>query len=503
MSKKYYPVYLLITLILSCAPKKEKTGENLYKTYCASCHIAPNIEDLPKGIWEKAILPEMGARLGIRENGYSPYAGLPFGEQSVIIATGLYPSQPIMPLEDWAMLKEYVLALAPDSLPNDLERHSEELTRFKPKPITLDSVPGSYFTFMNYSEDSKKLELGTVSGQMLTYDFMEKQTKVLGQVGSPITSFSRKENQYFVTSIGILTPSDMVSGRIFNIKNGQMNPVHDVFHRPVNTLVLDLNKDGTDEIVVCEYGNLKGELALLTSNGTGQYQKKTILNQPGAIKVVPMDMDKDGREDLVVLTGQGDEGITILYQQDDLNFKIEKAIRYSPVYGSSWFEMIDYEGDGDMDIVVVNGDNADDSYVHKPYHGMRIHINNGENEFKESYFYPLNGATRVVARDFDQDGDFDFGLIASFPDYENNPEFSFVYLENEVGESFSFKTYTFKDSNLGKWFLMDVADIDEDGDEDIILSSFTYPFGPVIKEMVDFWNEKNVDLMVLENELNN
>ena len=176
-------------------------------------------------------------------------------------------------------------------------------------------------------------------------------------------------------------------------------------------------------------------------------------------------------------------------------------MRFSSIYGSSWFELIDYDGDGDDDIITVNGDNADKSYVQKPYHGMRIHINDGTNNFEEKYFYALNGATRIVARDFDQDGDIDFGVLSTFPDYKKHPEFSFVYLENTDKKTFNFKPYTFKDANVGRWFLMDAGDIDNDGDDDIILSSFTYVFTPVPKHLSKLWEEKNVDIMVLENKL--
>ena len=132
---------------------------------------------------------------------------------------------------------------------------------------------------------------------------------------------------------------------------------------------------------------------------------------------------------------------------------------------------------------------------------MRIHINDGNNNFEEKYFYQLNGATRLVAHDFDQDGDIDFGVISTFPDYENGPEFSFVYLENIKEDKFTFKPYTFKESNLGRWFLLDKGDIDNDGDMDIILSSFTYVFTPVPKYLSKLWKEKNIDLMLLENNL--
>ena len=219
------------------------------------------------------------------------------------------------------------------------------------------------------------------------------------------------------------------------------------------------------------------------------------------IRSVIKDMNGDGKKDIVALFSQGDENITIYYQLEDLKFRMDKVIRFSPIYGSSWFELIDYDHDGDDDIITVHGDNADQTYIPKPYHGLRLHINDGNNQFEEKYFYPMNGATRVVARDFDQDGDIDFGLLSTFPDYENPAEPSFIYLENKNASAFTFENSTLKESNYGRWLLMDAGDVDGDGDEDIILSSFLYSFTPVPIEKIDLWREKGIDIMILENKL--
>jgi hypothetical protein len=204
---------------------------------------------------------------------------------------------------------------------------------------------------------------------------------------------------------------------------------------------------------------------------------------------------------LVVLTAQGDEGITIFYQQDNLKFKSDRVIRFSPLYGSSWFELVDYDNDGDKDIITVHGDNADKSNINKPYHGMRVHINEGNNVFKETFFYALNGATRVLAEDFDQDGDTDFALLSTFPDYSANSP-TFVYLENTDSNNYEFDAQTFMESNLGRWFLMDAGDVDNDGDKDIVLSAFTLSFTPLPSDLVEIWKEKDIDIMVLLNQMN-
>ena len=201
------------------------------------------------------------------------------------------------------------------------------------------------------------------------------------------------------------------------------------------------------------------------------------------------------------MTAQGDEAVYILYQKENLEFTIDKVLRFSPVYGSSWFELVDYNNDGYDDIITVNGDNADKSFVNKPYHGMRIHLNDGHNNFKETYFHPLNGATRVIANDFDQDGDMDFALLATFPDFDNHPDYNFVYLENKDSASYSFSQEHFNNTQLGRWFLMDAGDIDGDGDDDIVLSALSFSFTPVPEHLEETWNESYTDLLFLENTL--
>src|SRR6185369_5759076 len=101
----------------------------------------------------------------------------------------------------------------------------------------------------------------------------------------------------------------------------------------------------------------------------------------------------------------------------------------------------------------------------KPYHGVRIYLNDGHDRFQETFFYPLSGAYKVVARDFDGDGDLDLAAIAFYPDYASKVPVSFVYLENQGGGKFEASTMV--EQNAGRWLVMDVGDVDGDGDEDL------------------------------------
>ena len=471
----------------SCSPEKPRKEVALYNQYCASCHKAPKIEELPKDIWENSILPDMLSRMDVEEMYRDPND----------IKTGFRPK---IKLQDWVMLKKYIVDLAPERLPENSIPKTTFLEQFKPKELALDKENGALITYLK--SNKKELLFGDISAALKSYDLNNKTTTKLYQGNTPITWYNKLDSLELVTEVGILDPSEIQKGRLITkVETNTLSLAH-AFHRPIHSLLYDLNGNGKKEIIVSEFGNETGALSLLIQNGALGYDKKVLLNQPGCIRTLVKDMNDDGNLDLIVITSQENESVIILYQESNLKFKAERVLEFSPVYGSSWFELVDYNGDGFDDIITVNGDNADKSYVYKPYHGMRIHLNDGKNNFRETYFYPLNGATRVLARDFDKDGDVDFGLISTFPDYKNAPEMSFVYLENLNSADYEFASKVLKDPNAGRWFLMDASDIDGDGDEDILLSSFTYVFTPVPDSLSKRWSENNVDVLVLENKLN-
>ncbi|OBR39022.1 FG-GAP repeat domain-containing protein [Maribacter hydrothermalis] len=502
MGFKFISAFLLLFLFISCNTEKRPREVVLYENYCASCHLAPNIQDLPKDIWKHSILPDMAARMGVETEGYHPYMNLSFPEQLAIIKTGIYPSKAIIDIEDWNLLRDYIIKMAPDSSKSTSnENKSIPITKFKLTPVSLDSAFGSLYTFLKIDTLNKSIIAGTRKGELTSYNFADNKNTHIGYFNRAITDARVLDDSVFVTTMGSLTPSEIPMGKtILKLKNSSAT-LADSLHRPVHTLYKDLNGNGNEEIIISEFGDLVGKLSLYEKNNFGFYKGRIILNIPGCTRTISRDMNNDGKEDLVVLAGQGDESIYILYQKENLEFTVDKVIRFSPVYGSSWFELVDYNADGYQDIITVNGDNADKSFVNKPFHGMRIHINDGNNNFEETYFYPLNGATRVVANDFDQDGDLDFALLATFPDYENHPEYNFVYLENVNSGNYVFNQEHLADIKMARWFLMDAADIDGDGDQDIVLSALTYSFTPVPEYLEKAWSKSYTDLLILENKL--
>ena len=485
--------------MLSCSSKDER-GAKLYKVHCSSCHMLPDIQDLPKNLWEQSILPEMGARLGVQDSLFDPLKGHPYSEQYAIIKSGVYPKKSSISKQNWKVLKDYILKLAPDSLPLSPMTKNDKLANFNPKSVNIDSTNGAFISFLSYNKQNKRIFCGDINGNLVSYDHSTKEVKSLLQTKQAITDYSESTEGKIVTHVGYMNPSEIARGNI-QIVNDSIKELPFTLHRPVANLVKDLNSDTIPEMVICEFGNLTGSLSLLSKRGTGGYEKTTLLNQPGATRVIARDMNGNGKEDLIVLMAQGDERVLIFEQNPNFTFNLRPVLQFNPLYGTSWFDLVDYDGDGDQDIITVHGDNADNTYIQKPYHGMRVYINEGNYKFSEKFFYPLNGATRFVAKDFDQDNDIDFAIISTFPDYERKPEFSFVYLENKNSEDFIFNTQISDISNLGRWLLIDSGDFDSDGDEDIVLGSFTYSFTPVPNNMLENWEQSNTDLLILENTL--
>lgn len=240
-----------------------------------------------------------------------------------------------------------------------------------------------------------------------------------------------------------------------------------------------------------------GKLAWYENKGNNKYSKHVLRPLPGAIRTQVFDANKDGRPDIMALMAQGDEGMFIFYNKGNGEFEEKQVLRFSPSYGSNYFELADFNGDGFEDILATDGDNGDYPPILKPYHGIRIYLNDGQNNFKERKFLSMNGASKAMAKDFDGDGDLDIASISYFPDYNNNPEESFIYWENK--SNYSFQAFSFKEAFAGRWLTMDAGDMDGDGDLDIVLGNAKFPIGAIPGGLMKKWNESSPSILVLKN----
>lgn len=473
-----------------------------YNNNCGSCHLAPNPTNIPKAIWKNDVLPEMGARMGYKYDDYDPYEYKSAEEQLHIKRSKKYPEQPIIDSTTWNGICDYIISLAPNAIPVDSTRktRNKELSQFAIRAIDVPKHTAPIITSLQFDTVEHFFTIGDAKGSLMQWPTADKKT-AKEKFNSAITAYKQKDNDLYITEIGILNPSEVPKGLITKTSFGNRDTIAKELHRPVFTEILDLNDDGTDELLISEFGHLTGQLSLLQTKEKG-YVKKSLHQQPGSIKFEIADMNNDGKKDIVALFSQGNEGIFIFYQKNELQFSSEHVIRLAPEYGSSWFDLIDYDTDGDLDIVMTNGDNADYSIFLKPYHGIRLFLNDGTNAFEQKWFYPIYGATRVLADDYDLDGDIDFAVTALFNDTEYSSDEGFIFLENLTSKQFEFQPYTFKGDFTNGWLTMAKGDYDSDGDIDIMVGCFNVTGLRKKNSFFKSAKEDPIKLLLLENKKN-
>ncbi|GAB3170140.1 FG-GAP repeat domain-containing protein [Telluribacter humicola] len=485
----------------SCSTGGQQGGEALARTHCGGCHLFPEPSLLPKKVWDEGVLPHMAARLGISYRGLN-LDSLHNANEQVVVDAGIFPVEPVVSQKEWESIVAYYLQNAPEKLPDTVRKEAPQLltgfqVRTTPHPIQ------AMVTAVRYDSLNQRIWAGLRSGAIYVLDPNLRPVDSLFRSRSPFSDIRFRKNEWDLLGMGIMDPNDKSTGDLFRLSKEEGRwkgkALVEGLRRPVHMSQADINKDGREDVVVSEYGNYVGRLAWYEAMANDSMRMHIIEDRPGARQTYWHDYNGDGRKDLWVLWAQGDEQIAVYLNDDRGNFVKKVLLRFSPVFGSGYFELADFNKDGHMDILYSNGDNADHSHTMKPYHGIRIYLNNGSGVFKESFFYPMHGATQAQARDFDGDGDLDIAAIAFFPNYARQPVESFVYLENQGGGKY--QPRTFGDTNLGRWLTMDIADVDRDGDQDILLGSFSLTITPTPKEVKERWNRENKGVVLLENKL--
>lgn len=448
-------------------------GRLLAVAYCGSCHLLPEPSLLNKKTWENGVLPAMRPRLAL-------------------------------PKLQWQHIIDYYTGNAPDTMPGQRRPVAIRTTGLDifsaEKPAGAHSTPVSSFVAIDTSRAKRQVLVGTMlPAALLRYDdsLGLVDSLPLGMKGGIVDLDIRKEDM-MACDIGIINPNDSRLGTVFAIdatSSGKMRKTNTLFRelaRPVQIVPVDINMDGREDYLVCEFGNLKGALSWMENEGDGKYVRHVLRSSPGAIRAYVRDYNHDGLPDIWVLFAQGEEGIFLFTNKGGGVFDQQEVLRFPPVYGSSYFELADFNQDGIPDILYTCGDNADYSQVLKPYHGVYIFINDGKNHFTQRYFFPINGCYKAMARDFDGDGDLDIATISFFADYVHQPEEGFVYLENKG--SFQFQPYSLPAARWGRWITMNTGDLDGNGKDDILLGNFSV--GPTPWKSAYNWKEGPLFLLL-------
>ena len=407
--------------------------------------------------------------------------------------------------EDWIEIQRYYIDNSPAILSPSASKKKIDASTLFLRTNLLDSVAGAtpFTTKIKYDQGSNLLRIGDNSGNVMEFDHLEYQGKF--SVNNTPIDFAVDSNDQSLDILGIgsFMPSDARNGQLIKIKNdGTQRIIIDSLERPVHFTREDFNGDGKMEYLISCFGSTVGEinsgkLSMFVSE-EDRYEEKIIKRLPGAIKSITGDFNNDNKPDIIALFAQGREIISMFVNNGSFNFEEKQLLEFIPLYGCNNFELVDINQDSHLDIVLTNGDNGDSSPVFKFYHGVRVFVNDGSFHFEEKYFYPVNGASQVVVRDFDNDGDLDMVVLAMFPDLFSWGEETIVYFENNG--NFNFEPSYVEKEPSGKWFLMDTGDVDNDGDYDLILGT-NYKVKPVLlpPRYREKWEEGKISYAVFAN----
>lgn len=490
---------------------ESKRGAELARAVCITCHLFPEPALLDRITWGLEVLPRMAYWLGGTPFDYDHHPG-----GALVREAGVIPQAPLISVRDWRAICAYYLESAPSELvrsPAGPQIHSG-LKLFRPTVAPYQRNP-PMTSLVKIDPQRRKVYVGDSGTGTLD------QLNVLGQpersmkIGGAPVRLTFGDDGWYLTLLGDFFGSDELKAGVIRMEppkagGTKYQTLLRQCPRTTDTELADLDGDGRTDLVVCHFGNILGRFSWYQNLDGTQYKEHVLLNRTGAIRSYVRDFNGDGRPDIIVLMAQAWEGIWLFLNRGNGNFEETILLQQPSLWGYTDFELADFNHDGFIDIIAANGDSGDNIKIPpsaKPFHGIRIYLNDGKNHFREAFFHPLYGVFKVLARDYDNDGDLDVAAISFYADYDRAPEESLLYLENtgerQPGSLLRFKTYSIPEGLKGRWVTADAGDLDGDGDIDLVLGSFQQGFSPVSPRIEELWNTERVTLLILSNTLRN
>ena len=484
---------LFLTLSRPAAPRVEASSgqaqtsagmsdeERLARATCSTCHSFPPPDILPKDAWRSEIVRMMFIR-----EGRLP----PIGDPAVVYRTVQLPS-------DMQQALRYMVKYAPDHLaaPEPWPDPSESPVKFTHYGLSVPDRPNdpavSNVELVDFDGDGTLDVLGTEMRQGTVF------TGHPQKAGSPLSVVASIPHPAHVSvadvdgdgirdllvgDLGEFFPADHDKGAVIWLR-GRPGGKFDAFWldgwpRVADVEAADFNGDGKNDLAVAAFGWHKtGHITIvenaMTNPAHPEFKNHTIEPKPGGIHIIPVDLNHDGKMDFVTLLAQEIESVYAYINKGGFTF--EQKLIYAaphPNWGSSGIQLVDLDKDGDLDVILTHGDSFDDGLV-KPYHGIQWLENTGTYPFVEHTITAMPGVHRALAADIDGDGDLDIvacALLAGGSDQDESALPALVWLEQTKPGMFVKHTI---EMGFPRHATLDVADIDGDGDMDIVTGYFS------------------------------
>lgn len=474
--------------------------EKVARRACTMCHAFVEPDLLTRQNWAEQILPRMAVRLGVARPDFSSSV-----EGDLIRARRVYTEKPLVPVDWWPAIERYYLKNAPEAPLPQAPRATIEvgLPGFRTEPPRF-RTPDPATTLVKISPARRQLFVG--DDKLKALFVLDTNGVFVSRIeaGNVPVDLVETPAGLYVTCVGSFLPSEIHRAELLFFPRvgdgfGPRKVILKELPRATQAEFADFNGDGRTDFALCMFGNLTGRFSWFENRGPDDYREHVLSHETGAMYCAARDFNGDGRMDLAVLMAQHLESLVLMQGDGRGGFSGDTVFQKPPVYGHSGLETADFNGDGRLDFLVTNGDNGEYDSPTKRYHGLWLHLATGPSTYEERFLFPLNGAYRPVARDFDGDGDLDIAVNAYFPDYEKSPRESFVLLQNQG--NLQFLPFTFRECIGGRWLVMDAGDLDADGDVDLVLGSYIHGPSPTPGFLMEVWERQGPSVQILRNRL--
>lgn len=513
-------------------------GKQLAETYCVSCHLAPNPEDIPKEHWP-ITLAAMGLYLGfegdelpdfvsakIRE----PYAHYnvaktltdPQGNEHemVDVFKAFVHSEPVTSVENWRLIRDYYVENAPTKAEMFLAQPKHPVIEgFKPVIPNLEIEPNGLVLTTLVDEAKQHLYVGRAVGRPTgakiarPEDLLSVDLRTGKRIGHSVLTTQPIHLEKTETGIRLSTHGNMPidspeqrAGSIidwtdFGTEKQQARMLINGIQRVTQHHTHDLNGDGLEDIIVPMFGD--GNLGVGDGRFTifwqtpeyekmwqdapagnppgpleGAFREEVLMELAGPVAARIADFNKDGRPDIALLVAQGLQQLILYINEGDTKFSRHLVKQHTPSFGGNSMYVEDMDGDGHTDIIVLNGDFGtrlpEDGFTLPKAH-HGLRIYRNNGDLTFTESYHYPMHGAMKSTITDFDGDGDQD-IAIIATY---PRWEWDQPETfaylENQGDFKFKPASLPRDYFGVWISIETGDVNADGKPDIVLGSANWP----------------------------
>lgn len=511
MKKRFTGVFVLL-LIACFSCKSDKTeplvtekvaktdGKVLAEMHCARCHAFPEPTVMPKRYW-KEVLPIMGFHLGKAPKGKTLSDLKNSVSKKRLEKSGLFPSEAMVSDTEWQAIIDFYDENSPENLPSGQKLSLYSETNVFEYEVVPWKTFGGGLTYLNFHNNIYQVGYNTDKNSSYYTKIHASGTELKSyRLRYPLVDVAYKDGAELLLSMGRMFNIDEPTGSISLLKGTAPRPFIENLQRPVDFILEDFDKDGIVDILISEFGKYLGGINIYTNKG--KFEKTNLHPKSGAINFVIRDINNDGLKDFYVLVAQEDESVYLFINKGNLKFEKHQLLSLPSYYGTTHFEVLDFDNDGDEDIICSSGDSDDFASALKPYHGVRIFENLGNHKYNQVWFHKQEGAYGTACADYDNDGDMDIASIGYYASLKNKGKEAFIYFENvsTPKSKWKFKAFSPLKTNNNCYMLIRSKDIDNDGDLDIILGSNAHIFSGKRKDLINYnWQRNGGIITVLRN----